>query len=400
MARDRTDVRPRKPAGRRKPHAGEEWVTTRAGSPEWHYDFSIDGCRLRGSCGTADLAAASAYAARRHAEEFDRIRLGKVAAPRLTLNEAAVRWWDDRGKGTTYGERGQRHQIARMIRILGGETPLEALDDGTVARLIRGLRDGEGVNEGHETRGQATPATCNRYLATLSVVCTYAREVLGAEVGGWRKKLHLQREPEGRERFLTHDQARVLVSEIVAHSRPLVMFDLLTGMRRGNVSALRWEDVSLQMRRAVFIQKGNRRHAVDLAADAVRLLEWLQPDAEKRTGLIFTYGLESVGCRCPHCSSALFRGRPIVDFRRSFKRAAAVAGVPDARIHDLRHTFASWLLAASGNLRLTGEALGHKRIETTMRYGHLLPGAKRAAIEDMAAAFAAVPAPKKEEDAA
>ena len=84
----------------------------------------------------------------------------------------------------------------------------------------------------------SSPATVNRYLSTLSVVCTYAREVLGAEVGPWQKKKHTLKEPTGQHRYLTKDVAGALLREIVPHARPLVFFDLLTGLRKGNRSGV------------------------------------------------------------------------------------------------------------------------------------------------------------------
>ena len=51
------------------------------------------------------------------------------------------------------------------------------------------------------------------------------------------------------------------------------------------------------------------------------------------------------------------------------------------RFHDLRHTHASWLLAATGDLLLTSKRLGHANVATTHRYAHLLPGRMERAIE-------------------
>jgi integrase len=402
MDHAKADSRPRKPGGaRRKPAPGEEHLTTREGSPHWHYDFSIDGHRLRGGCGTADFGAAAAFAASLHAREFDRIRLGKQPPAALTLEQASVLWWQDRGEGTTYGENGQRHQVARMLRILGGETPLATLDDPTVARLVRGLRAGEGVNEGHEARGKATAGTVNRYLQTLKQVCDYAREIQHAQVGAWQPKQHKMREPKDVERFLSHEQGGAVVSEIVAHSRAPITLALSTGSRKSNWLLLEWEQVSLDLGRALVRGKGDKMLAVTLPPVAVRLLTWLQPDPAKRAGPVFTYGIEAVGCTCPHCVSPLYRGQPIKDVRRGFKTAARKAGVPNARLHDLRHSFASWLLNQTGDLRLVQEALHHTTVATTMRYAKLMGSRKADAIAAATAGLGVLPAPKtKKEDAA
>ena len=68
----------------------------------------------------------------------------------------------------------------------------------------------------------------------------------------------------------------------------------------------------------------------------------------------------------------------IGDGARSF--ALAAAGVYDLRFHDLRHTFASWLIQRGRTLREVQEALGHQTITMTMRYSHLAPDHLRAAV--------------------
>lgn len=58
----------------------------------------------------------------------------------------------------------------------------------------------------------------------------------------------------------------------------------------------------------------------------------------------------------------------------------AAAGIDDLRFHDLRHTFASWLIQRGRTLREVQEALGHQTITMTMRYSHLAPDHLRAAV--------------------
>ncbi|MEM7696321.1 MAG: tyrosine-type recombinase/integrase [Pseudomonadota bacterium] len=58
-------------------------------------------------------------------------------------------------------------------------------------------------------------------------------------------------------------------------------------------------------------------------------------------------------------------------FYSEFKRAAAAVSIPDARVHDLRHTAVTKTLRATGNLVTAQRLAGHKSIQTTMRYAHL-----------------------------
>ena len=67
-------------------------------------------------------------------------------------------------------------------------------------------------------------------------------------------------------------------------------------------------------------------------------------------------------------------------FRSAWEAALAMAGLEDFRFHDLRHTFASWLVQRGRTLKEVQEALGHQTITMTMRYSHLAPDHLRAAV--------------------
>ena len=66
-------------------------------------------------------------------------------------------------------------------------------------------------------------------------------------------------------------------------------------------------------------------------------------------------------------------GEPFVSFFYSWNNARIRAGLPDFRIHDLRHSFASYLVNAGRSLYEVQELLGHADIKMTMRYAHLAP---------------------------
>jgi integrase len=65
---------------------------------------------------------------------------------------------------------------------------------------------------------------------------------------------------------------------------------------------------------------------------------------------------------------------------KTFPRAVQRAGITNFTFHDLRHTFASRLVMAGGDLATVKELMGHKHITMTLRYTHLAPGHKRSAI--------------------
>lgn len=366
-----------------KPVPGEEYLSRREGTAQWQIGFTIDGHRVRESSGTDDKVAAAALALKRHKEVWDEIKLGIKPKIEMTLNDAFVQFWQEKASKTKFGVQDQRYHMKVLLEALGRATLLSALDDRAINAGVQALQSRKA------TRGRPealSGATVNRYLATLRLVCKRARDVWKAEVGDWSAGEHKQDEAKHREVFLTHEQARALVEKAVPHLRPILMLAFATGMRKANVVQLRWENVSLDLARALVIQKGDRRLMVELPEMAVALLAALQPEPDKRKGPIFWFGNPAAECDCTRCTNRLFTGKPVQDVKRSFSSAAKAAGLKEMdagrlRFHDLRHTHASWLLAATGDLLLTSKRLGHANVATTQRYAHLLPGRMERAIE-------------------
>jgi len=69
------------------------------------------------------------------------------------------------------------------------------------------------------------------------------------------------------------------------------------------------------------------------------------------------------------------------NLRRKFERACELAGIGHCRIHDLRHTFCSWLAIAGKSLKAIQELAGHASLAMTLRYAHLCPSVKAEAVE-------------------
>ena len=75
------------------------------------------------------------------------------------------------------------------------------------------------------------------------------------------------------------------------------------------------------------------------------------------------------------------KGEPFKDVNSSFATALKKSGIPHFRYHDLRHTFASWLVMKGVDIRTVQELLGHKDLRMTMRYAHLAPDHMKRAVE-------------------
>ncbi len=144
------------------------------------------------------------------------------------------------------------------------------------------------------------------------------------------------------------------------HLSPLVRLALHTGLRRGELFALRWADVSLDAGRLTVrgqhAKSGQTRH-VPLNAEAQRVLRTWGPGASD--ALVFPSPDDSA--------------KPLTDVKTAWLELMRKAAITGFRFHDLRHTFASNLVQAGVDLAVVRELLGHSTILMTERYAHLRP---------------------------
>jgi integrase len=206
------------------------------------------------------------------------------------------------------------------------------------------------------------PVAANRSLSALSSIMTYA-ERLDLRPQGSNPCRYVERYPEAkRERFLTPGELARLGEALAdaersgIHPSPILCIRLLalTGMRLGEVRSLEWSAVDFE-RSCIHLEKSKTgRKRVPLPAPALELLA----QAERVEGNPFV-------CWGPK------EGHHFVDMHRIWYPIREAAGLDDVRLHDLRHTFASFGAAAGFGLFVIGKVLGHTASHTTARYAHL-----------------------------
>lgn len=145
------------------------------------------------------------------------------------------------------------------------------------------------------------------------------------------------------------------------HLAPLTLIALNTGLRRGELTQLQWADVDLAGKRltvrAGYAKSGKTRH-IPLNSEALAVLKTL--------------------ARAGAGKGALFA---VSTLPKSWAALMTAAKIENFRFHDLRHTFASKLVMAGVDLNTVRELLGHSDIKMTLRYAHLAPEHKAAAVE-------------------
>ena len=211
-----------------------------------------------------------------------------------------------------------------------------------------------------EHRKTHAPGSCNRLLILLRYMFNLA---IKWETPGITKNptagFPLMPEDNKKERFLTTDEAQVLYEKLKQSDNSMLQFIvpmlILTGARKREVLDARWQDFDFERRswRIHTTKLGRPRH-VPLSDGAISLLnsipriancEWAFPNPKTK--------------------------KPYVSIHCAWDRARNQAGLQDFRLHDARHSFASFLVNSGRTLYEVQHLLGHTQIKTTARYSHL-----------------------------
>lgn len=217
-------------------------------------------------------------------------------------------------------------------------------------------------------------SSINREISVLSAAINYAVKRWGWNISNPVSGLYLKM-PEGRMRWLTREEAqRLLTAGRVSdapHLYDFLRLALNTGMRRGEMLGLEWRRVDFGEARllleGIHTKNGKRRY-VPLnrgALDALKSRLQFRDQFSPGSPWVFVQR----------------NGKPVVQVNFAFRQACEKAGVEDFRIHDLRHTFASWLVSSGVPLSELRDLLGHSSIVQTERYAHLAPGRLHYAVE-------------------
>ncbi len=215
------------------------------------------------------------------------------------------------------------------------------------------------------------PITANRVLALISSVFS---EAVRAELFvGLNPCRGVRRNKENkRSRFLTREELPNLFSALEECKNPVardyIKMSLITGARRSNVLAMRWDQIN-------FVRN-----------------EWLIPDTkngEPQTIPLLPQALEVLKTRRSDptaiSSEFVFPGTGakghLVEPKRAWSTIRKRAGIEDVRLHDLRRTFGAWMAGSGANLSVIGKSLNHKSLDTTKTYDRLWIDPVREAME-------------------
>ena len=218
----------------------------------------------------------------------------------------------------------------------------------------------------HRLKAGRKPSTINQELALLRSSINYVRYHWGVLMANPVVRQRLK-STALRLRYLTKSEASALLA---AASNPqlaeFIRLALHTGCRKNELLTLRWSDVD-QKYNTIQLKpentKSNKARAIPLNKTARNALQALKQG--NQTEWVFHNN----------------KGGRKKTFRWFFCKAIQSAGIEDFHIHDLRHTFASWLVSEGVELIKVRDLLGHTTIRMTERYAHLMPGRLLEAVE-------------------
>ncbi|MEI6127738.1 MAG: site-specific integrase [Pseudomonadota bacterium] len=201
-----------------------------------------------------------------------------------------------------------------------------------------------------------------------------------------------QRTPKEEIKPLTKQEVSLLLKAVNEHYPryyPLFLCSLRTGARIGEVTALQWGDVDfngrfLEINRAISLgkvstPKSGKSRRVDMSLQLAETLKELKTERKRET-------LKKGWSCMPEWIFVSESGTPYDpnNLRKVFNDSLDKAGLRRIRIHDMRHTFASILLAQGEPLPYVRDQLGHHSIQITVdTYGHMIPGANRSAVDKL-----------------
>lgn len=232
----------------------------------------------------------------------------------------------------------------------------------------------------HRAITARAPYRANRVVALLSKMFALAVR------WGWRTNnpaRGIERNQEvKRTRYLGPEELTNLTAALAEHddqqAANIVRLLLLTGARRGEVLTARWDQFNLTdgvWTKPGATTKQKTDHRVPLSAPARRLLAELF--ATRRDGQEYVFPGRNGGHR--------------IEIKNDWAAICKAAGITGARMHDLRHTYASMLASANISLPTIGALLGHTQPQTTARYSHLFDDPLRAATERVGALVSGKP---------
>lgn len=304
------------------------------------------------------------------------------------LSEKYLAWITGRQKSAKI----KGYIVGQLVDIFGS-LPLRRFNTALVEQLQtdsmnRGLRN----------------SSCNKVLNILKHMFTKAVEweMVESETLKRIRKVKLLRDDGKRLRYLSTEECQALLNNCDSHLKPIVIAALNTGMRKGEILSLKWDNVDLRHGFILLdVTKNGERREIPINGTLRATLQGIT----RRIDVPYVFYEQSMGKAYQDVKRSFKTALKRVtiekctscDYQKEIKKGQksedsgtcplcssetiAYKGITDFHFHDLRHTFASHLVMAGVDITTVKDLLGHKTLNMTLRYAHLAPSHRVKAVD-------------------
>lgn len=291
--------------------------------------------------------------------------------PNYAFEEACVRWIKEKYDKKSLDD--DKTKISYFIDFFSGmnvsEITTEKITDAVDKLYNRKHRQRWEMQRERLTRlGKSVPEYQPEPVSaqTRHSYLSFMRGLLNAcRRWGWLKvvpHINTKQPPNKRIRWITPDEVAALFRELPENFKPFFLFALSTGLRRSNIINLEWSQVDLEQR-----------------------IAWIHPDqfkSKKAVGFplndtAYQAIISQQGKHNKYIFVREYKGQFVkfrVDDNTAWRNALTRAGIEDFRFHDLRHTWASWLVQSDVPKSIVKDLGGWESMQMVERYAHLSAG--------------------------
>ena len=305
-------------------------------------DFYADGRRVRERIGTS-YTLAQEVLHKRKAEVAEGHFFPERKKQNITFKELSDKFWNMHGQYLR--SKSWRYMLVIILESLGAQQAAD-ITPGKLQEFYNRIKE------------KTSAASANRYMTLIGSIFSHSIEWETFHGENPTLKVKKLQADNHRLRYLSIEEMRRLLAAASDTIYPFLVCALMTGMRRGEILNLTWENIDLE-------------HGVIYILNSKSGMPREIPIAAKlRETLLNLPGL--------HKGNVFKLPEPTLRFH--FARALRDSGITEFRVHDLRHTFASQFLMKTSNMPVLQQLLGHSSPRMTQRYAHL---AKNHLVQEM-----------------
>jgi integrase len=351
----------------------------RAPSAVYSYEFWRGGRRFSGSTEETDKFKARAFERAEIAKVESQLREERETGRKPMTLDQAFTFYADEVLAFLPSKAGGERELHWLEDFIGADKPVHELTNVDVAEITNARRACM-KRSGRDTQGRPlykpiANATVNRTLEYLRAALWHARDRHEALI---KPSLKIKKlvEPKARVREASAAEETDLFKFMRKDFHDVMEFALLTGIRLKGCVTLTWRDVDFEHRTIRYLKKRERGQQVQWGT--LPMTSAVEAILRRQIGYdrvqVWTYvAIGKKGGKGGTLHGGTFepgKRYPITywNLRTRFERAKAKAGVTDFRFHDWRHTAATRILRATGNLALAQRMLDHAQVTTTRKY--------------------------------